>query len=110
MEAKKHLAMLIVADFHSGHLANLAEEDFEREVQQHAEPADIETVPNQWFTDAGTNLPKLLVGTGLAPSRTEAERLLKAGAVEIDGERCSQLNYPLQGFTIRAGKKWKKIG
>jgi tyrosyl-tRNA synthetase len=103
-----------VADFHSQAEAAQAAEDFNREVRQHAEPSDVETIPNQWFTTSsngsGTNIPKMLVGAGLAPSRTEAERLLKAGAVEIDSERWTQLIYPQERFTVRAGKKWKKIG
>jgi tyrosyl-tRNA synthetase len=110
MQAKKQLATMVVRDFHSADAAYQAEEDFEREVQQHAEPADIETVRNEWFNGAGTNLPKLLVGAGLAPSRTEAERLLKAGAVEIDGQKWAPLSYPGESFTVRAGKKWKKVG
>lgn len=109
MQVKMELASRIVTDFHSAADARQAAEDFDREVRQHAMPADVETVPNEWFNGTGTSLPKLLTGTGLAPSRTEAERLVKAGAIEIDGQRWSQLNYPGEKFTIRAGKKWKKI-
>ena len=87
------LAARIVADFHSPAEAAQAGDDFDREVRQGAEPADIETVPNEWFTDADTNAAaKCWWATGLAPSRTEAERLLKAGAVEIDGVRWTQLS------------------
>ncbi len=109
MEVKMELAGRIVADFHSAGEASQAGEDFDREVRQQAMPGDVETVRNEWFNGTGTNLPKLLVSTGLAPSRTEAERLLKAGAVEIDGQRWAQLSYPGESFTIRAGKKWKKV-
>ena len=110
MEVKMELAARIVTDFHSAAEAAQAADDFDREVRQHAEPSDVETVPNQWFAAGGTNLPKMLVGAGLAPSRTEAERLLKAGAVEIDGERWTRLTYLRENFTVRAGKKWKRIG
>ncbi len=59
----------------------------------------------------GNNLPKLLVAAGLSGSRTDAERLIKAGAIEIDGERFTQLQFPPGSlpFTVRAGKKWKRI-
>jgi tyrosyl-tRNA synthetase len=110
MGVKMELASRIVADFHSAAEAAQAADDFDREVRQHAMPADIETVANEWFNGTGTSLPKLLVSTGLAPSRTEAERLLKAGAVEIDGHRWAQLSYPGESFTVRAGKKWKRVG
>ncbi len=89
MPVKKDLARRIVADFHSASDAEQAEEDFSREVQQGGVPADIESAINPSFSASGTNLPKMLVAVGLAPSRTEAERLLKNGAVEIDGHRCS---------------------
>ena len=80
-------------------------------MRQHAEPVDVETVANQWFNRPGlTDLPKMLEGAGLAPSRTEAERLLKAGAVEIDSEPWKNFTHHLRTFTVRAGKKWKRIG
>ncbi len=109
MPVKKDLARRIVADFHSAAEAKQAEEDFSREVQQGGVPADIETAINPSFTPIGTNVPKMLVAVALAPSRTEAERLLKNGAVEIDGQRWTELVYPGREFTVRAGKKWKKI-
>jgi tyrosyl-tRNA synthetase len=110
MEVKMELASRIVADFHSTAGAKQAQEDFNREVRQGAEPADIEQRPNPAYDVAlGTHVPKLLVTTGVAPSRTEAERLLKAGAVEIDGQRWTKTYYPQERFTIRSGKKWKRI-
>jgi tyrosyl-tRNA synthetase len=53
----------------------------------------------------------MLVALGTAPTRTEAERLVKAGAVEIDGARSIDLKWTAAAgtHTIRAGKKWKKI-
>ncbi len=109
MPVKKDLAGRIVADFHSAAEARQAAEDFSREVQQHGVPADIESAVNPSFTGSGTNVPKMLVAVGLVSSRTEAERLLKAGAIEIDGQRWSELVYSGQEFTVRAGKKWKRI-
>ena len=110
MEVKMELASRIVADFHSAADAKQAQEDFNREVRQGAEPADIEQRPNPAYDVVlGTHVPKLLVTTGVAPSRTEAERLLKAGAVEIDGQRWTKTYYPQERFTIRSGKKWKRI-
>ncbi len=46
----------------------------------------------------------------LAGTRTEAERLIKAGAVEIDGVRAGIVFHAEPGtYTVRAGKKWKRI-
>ena len=53
---------------------------------------------------------KILVGAGMVESRTDAERKIKAGAVEINGERVTSLTYTIAGPTVvRVGKKWKRI-
>jgi tyrosyl-tRNA synthetase len=112
MQVKKELAARIVTDFHSAADARQAEDDFAREVQQGGVPSDIESVPvpAEARVAAGIHVPKLLVAVGLAPSRTEADRLLKSGAVEINGARWADLTHPAGALlTIRAGKKWKRI-
>ncbi len=112
MAVKKELAAHIVADFYSEADARQAGEDFAREVQQGGVPSDIDTValPPEALSAKGISIPKMLVATGLAPSRTEAERLLKSGAIEIDGSPCAE-NYinPNGTLTVRAGKKWKRV-
>jgi tyrosyl-tRNA synthetase len=107
MQVKKELAARIVADFHSAADAKQAEQDFAREVQQGAEPSDMEEVT----LATHERLAQALVLAGLASSRTEGERLTKAGAIEVNGERCTNPGRTLgQGvYTIRAGKKWKRI-
>jgi tyrosyl-tRNA synthetase len=113
MAVKMELAERIVADFHSPSDAKQANEDFNREVRQGAEPSDIETceLPGGARTGAGVQIAKMLVGIGLAPSRTEAERLVKSGGVEIDGERWSDVNHPASSgtLTVRVGKRWKRV-
>jgi tyrosyl-tRNA synthetase len=120
MEVKMELAARIVADFHSTAEATQAGEDFNREVRQGGEPADIETME---YAPTGTfetnhdgagrviRVPHLLQTIGLAATRSEAERLIKAGAVEIDGMRRLGMSFQAEAgtYTIRAGKKWKKI-
>jgi tyrosyl-tRNA synthetase len=108
MAAKQSLARQVVADFHSAGDAREAQEAFDREVREGQAPADMETValPN----GTGNNLAKILVATGLADSRTDAERKIKAGAVEIDGARCTNLTVALsQDAVLRVGKKWKRV-
>jgi len=107
MGVKKELAGRIVADFHSAEDARQAAEDFTREVQQGAEPSDMDEV-----TLSGPNrLAQVLVSVKLASSRSEAERLIKAGAVEINGERSTNPVSPLPAGnnTARVGKKWLRI-
>jgi tyrosyl-tRNA synthetase len=107
MQVKKELARRIVADFHSIPDADRAAEDFVREVQQGAEPSDMDVV----ILDGPNRLAQVLVSVKLASSRSEAERLIKAGAVEINGERSTNPTSPLPAGnnTARVGKKWLRI-
>ena len=109
MPVKMRLARQIVADFHSAEAADQAQADFDREVREGQVPADIETV--RFPADVGNNLPKLLLATGLADSRTDAERKIKAGAVEVNGERHTSLTIVLApgDAVFRVGKKWKRV-
>jgi tyrosyl-tRNA synthetase len=108
MGVKMELAGRIVADFHSQTDASQALEDFNREVRQGAEPSDIAVVN---YGPAGDlRVPQMLHAIELAGTRTDAERLIKAGAVEIDGVRTGIVFHAEPGtYTVRAGKKWKRI-
>ena len=109
MEVKMRLARQIVSDFHSGAAADQAQLDFQHEVREGAAPTDMETV--RLPGDIGKSLPKILVAAGLVDSRTDAERKIKAGAVEIDGRRNTSLTVeiPPGGAVFRVGKKWKRV-
>jgi tyrosyl-tRNA synthetase len=106
MQVKMELAARIVADFHSAADAQQAGEDFNREVRQGAEPADIAQV-----SLSAQRIAPALVAAGVAPSRTEAERLIKSGAVEVNGEKWTNPSSALSAgtHTVRAGKKWVRI-
>ncbi len=109
MGHKMNLAHLIVRDFHSEEAAGQAAADFDREVRRHDVPDDIETAD---YAGGSVNVAKMLQSTGLAPSRREAERLLKSGALTIDGERYTSVTLELPPGdvkTMRVGKKWKRI-
>jgi tyrosyl-tRNA synthetase len=107
MQVKKQLAGRIVADFHSAADARQAADDFAREVQQGAEPSDMDEV----ILTGPNRLAQVLVSVKLASSRSEAERLIKAGAVEINGERATNpvSALPAGNNTVRVGKKWLRI-
>ncbi len=109
MAVKMELAAHVVADFHSAAEAKQAQDDFNREVRQGAEPSDIETV--EYGAPGDIRMPQMLLATGLAPTRSEAERLLKSGAVEINSSRHSTMVFQASAgiYTLRVGKKWKKI-
>jgi tyrosyl-tRNA synthetase len=112
MAVKMELAGRIVADFHSAADARQAAEDFTREVREGSEPADIETVPlpEAARNATGIQLSKMLVSVGMADSRTDADRKIKSGALEINGARWTELSHPADAtLTLRLGKKWKKV-
>ena len=45
-----------------------------------------------------------------SPSRTDADRKIKSGALEINGARWTELSHPADAtLTLRLGKKWKKV-
>ena len=108
MENKLSLAERVVRDFHSAEDGREAAAAFDSEVRKGQIPTDIQTVA---LPDAGWRLDKILAKTGMAESVSDAVRKIKAGAVEIDGVRQSELQIqPFQGtVTVRVGKKWLKI-
>jgi tyrosyl-tRNA synthetase len=104
----------IVRDFHGEDAARQAREDFRREVQEGGEPADVETVdaPASARRDDGTfHTVKLILGVNLIDSRTEAERKVKQGALEVNGVVVKEMSLQLaEGTTsLRLGKKWKRV-
>ncbi len=113
MEAKMDLARRIVADFHSRAEAERAAEEFTRVVRQGQAPSDIETVPlPEGVRHAGgIRLDKLLARLGLADSVSDAARKIKAGAVEINGRKVTELilaDAPAE-MVIQAGRRWRRV-
>jgi tyrosyl-tRNA synthetase len=113
MEAKIALGRQIVTDFHSAADADRAAEVFNAVVRRREVPAGIQTVPmpDGVRVENGIRLDKLLARVGLAESVSDAVRKIKAGAVEINGERVKELllpNPPAE-LVIQVGKKWRKI-
>jgi tyrosyl-tRNA synthetase len=112
-EAKIALGKLIVADFHSAAEAEQAAETWDRVVSQRQVPEKIETVrlPDNVTKNGAVRVDKLLARIGLAESVSDAVRKIKAGAVEINGEKVTELTspLPLAGMMIQVGKNWRKV-
>jgi len=105
MGLKKRLAREIVARFHSPEAGGEAETAFERVFQRRELPEEISE-----FVLPRENVPlgmvSLIVQAGLAPSRSEAKRLIAQGAVELDGQRVTQDSWPYhEGSVLRVGKR-----
>jgi tyrosyl-tRNA synthetase len=85
-DAKFELAAEIVARFHDAAAATAAQEEFVARFQQGAMPDEIPEVTVN--SDGGQlGIAHLLKGAGLVPSTSEAFRMIKQGAVKIDGVR-----------------------
>ncbi len=86
MELKKDLAATIVTDYHSVAAAASARDAFERVFARGGLPEDIET-REVAASAVRSRLPKLLSELGMAASAAEASRLIKSGAVTLNGAR-----------------------
>jgi len=124
MDAKKHLARVITTQYHGEAAAAEAEARFARVHQQRDVPETIEEV--EVGSRGGGALagkvvdrvqPRLLWSVikevGLAPSASEARRLIQQGAVTVDRKRVTDLNFTLapgRGYLVQVGKRrFKRI-
>ena len=96
-DAKFELGREIVARFHSEAAAESARQEFIARFQKGAMPDDIpdKALDSQ---DGKLGIAHLLRGAGLVSSTSEAFRMIKQGAVRIDGERVDD-----RGLEIEAG-------
>jgi tyrosyl-tRNA synthetase len=85
-DAKFELGMEIVARFHSDAAATSARDEFVARFQQGAMPDEIPEIALD-SQDGQLGIAHLLKGAGLVGSTSEAFRMIKQGAVRIDGER-----------------------
>jgi tyrosyl-tRNA synthetase len=133
MDAKMQLAHAIIAGFHGEEAAKKASEEFRRVFRERQAPEQplvyrIHQVMGERATLSFQNgdivemrqleisptqserLSKLLVEFKVAASRSEAERLIKQGGVEIAGQRVEDVKFEMDlskpgEFLVRAGKK-----
>jgi tyrosyl-tRNA synthetase len=108
MEPKKRLAHEIVTQFHETAAADEAAAFFETAFSRGELPDDVPEARVSFSAVApggDAQLRGLLVQLGLAASGAEANRLIKGGAVEIDGHVVAEAKAPLRdGMVIRVGK------
>jgi tyrosyl-tRNA synthetase len=107
MDAKTQLAHMIVRDFHGEEAAARAKDEFQRVFRERSAPAEI---PSKNLVPGTRSLHSLLTETGLAGSRSEAERLIKQGAVELDGQVEKDVKHavtlnPGAAVSLRVGKR-----
>lgn len=106
-DIKFKLAREIVARFHDAAAASAAEADFITRFSNHALPEQIAEVEIKVDQD-GLPLANLLKAANLVASTSEAHRLVRQGAVRIDGQRMGDSRRVLSpGFSavIQIGKR-----
>src|SRR5579864_7779322 len=111
MQAKKDLARRIVADFHSAEAATKAGADWAKqfqkgEVPEKVEEATVEAPENRLRID------KLMARVGLAGSVSDAGRMIKQGAVRVNGATVRDPTTVLDistSVTLQVGRKIKRV-
>jgi tyrosyl-tRNA synthetase len=98
MEVKKSLGTELVARFHGAAAAKLAREYFETKFQKKIVPSDIR---KQFSAAKPIWICRLMVDLAFAKSTTEARRLIAQGAVRVDGQSISDVNFEFQGDSHR---------
>jgi tyrosyl-tRNA synthetase len=107
MDIKMRLAQEVISGFHGVDAALKASENFQRVFRERQTPADI---PENYIglEQGKMRLSRVLVRFDAAPSRAEAERLIKQGAVEIDD---AVVTDPTFEFDLNARRKYLlKVG
>src|SRR5205814_6829687 len=107
MKVKAELAFRLDEDLHGVEAARGAEEHFARVHQRGEVP---EEMPELLFHrgNGPASLVDVLVKAGLSTSKTEARRLVKSGAVTLDGKKITDATATvpseLSEFVLRCGK------
>ncbi len=97
-DAKFELAMEIVARFHTAASAEAAKGEFIARFQQGAMPDEMPEL-SLAAQDGQLGIAHLLKGAGLVSSTSEAFRMIKQGAVRIDGERIEDRSLLIEAGT-----------
>ena len=102
-DAKVMLAKEITTRFHSAALADAAEQDF----VNRSKGGIPDVIPEVNLSGAPLGVAALLKSAGLAPSSSEASRLIDGGGVRIDGSLVSDKGLKLEAgtYVVQVGKR-----
>jgi tyrosyl-tRNA synthetase len=102
-DAKVMLAREITSRFHGAAAADAAEQDF----QNRAAGGVPDVIPEVSLSGAPLGIGALLKQAGLAPSTTEALRLVDQGGVRVDGSAVSDRGLKLSPgtYVVQVGKR-----
>lgn len=112
LELKKRLAYLIVKKYAGEEEAKKAGEEFEKVFSKREIPSDIPEflVSSEILKDGKIWLCRLATTAGIVKSNSEAKRLILQNAVEVDGEKISDINFELsfdsrKEYILKFGKR-----
>ena len=116
MEAKKTLAEQLVRLYHGDHGADEAKADFQQRFQKRDFPdepdAHVVLKVGDFVNpqDPSMSIVDVLMRTGLVPSKGEARRLISQHAIQVNGEKMSDINgvlnfKPEQKIPVKIGKR-----
>ncbi|MFL6040361.1 MAG: tyrosine--tRNA ligase [Gaiellales bacterium] len=108
--AKREYAHRLVERWYGAEAAAAAEAGFDRMFKEKRATDDAPVLG----LPAGevVHLPALLAANGLAGSTSDARRLIKQGAVRVDGDQVQELDLPaadLRGRELRVGRRFARI-
>jgi tyrosyl-tRNA synthetase len=104
-EVKDELGRRVVEKFHGAAAGAEASAEFARVFSQNQLPTDI---PDVVVPAEKIGILNLMVKAGLAPSTSEARRLIQAGAVKIGEDKVADVRLEIQpqdGLVLRSGKR-----
>jgi len=101
MEVKKKLAYEIVKELHSDEDARIAQENFEKTVQNKQLPDDIQTISAK----SGMTILDFIVENKLSESKSEAKRLIEQGGVEYDSSKAELFTIISKSGILKVGKR-----
>ena len=103
--AKEELAHEMVTRYHDSNAADAARQGFNAVFADGGVPADAPSLTCQ--SGEASVPPAFLEAAGLVRSRGEAKRLIREGALSLDGARCDDALSPLPAgeYVVRLGKK-----
>jgi len=108
MEIKKQLAFEVTLFNDGEQAAKEALDFFEKTVQNNEAPQNAPTFSKEKLNKSEITLKDLIVATGAIESNAEAKRLIRAGAIEINGSVETDLNKSFKTDSLkflRIGKK-----
>jgi tyrosyl-tRNA synthetase len=108
-DVKADLALEITARFHGANAAGAAAEEFVARFRRHENPEEIPEPEVSLKVEGGKAwICEVMARSGLSKSTSEARRLVRQGAVRVDGERVEDADFWLDlgaPRVIQAGKR-----